>query len=268
MTVSHMRSQILGKGSEMAGFRSISPGSDRPRGESALAEIGRQATALDLGAPVSIRVSPRARRVGLRIDAAERRVELVLPCGVPAELGLRFLKDKRGWIAARLGALPGAVPFVEGAIVPVMDVPHRICRSLNSSAPPVVVGGGEIRVRDDPRHIPRRVQDHLAALALDELARRARPLAARIGRKVAKVSVRDTKSRWGSCAASGNLSFSWRLIFAPERVIDYVVAHEVAHLAEMNHGPRFWRLVESLAPGNAQPRAWLDRHRARLLAYG
>ena len=130
VTVSRMRSQILGKGSGMAGFRSISPGSDRPRGESALAEIGRQAAALDLGAPVSIRVSPRARRVGLRIDAAERRVELVLPRGVPAELGLRFLKDKRGWIAARLGALPGAVPFVEGAIVPVMDVPHRICRSL------------------------------------------------------------------------------------------------------------------------------------------
>ena len=92
MTVSHMRSQILGKGSGMAGFRSISPGSDRPRGESALAEIAHQAAALDLGAPVSIRVSPRARRVALRIDAAERRVELVLPRGVPAELGLRFSK--------------------------------------------------------------------------------------------------------------------------------------------------------------------------------
>jgi predicted metal-dependent hydrolase len=268
VTVSRTRSQILGKGSEMAGFRRLSSDPDRPRGESAFSEIARQAAALDLGAPVSIRVSPRALRVGLRIDAAERRVELVLPRGVPAELGLRFLKDKRGWIAARLGALPGTVPFVEGAIVPVMDVPHRICRSPDSLAPPVVVAGGEIRVRGDPRHIPRRVRDHLVLLAHDELARRARPLAARIGRKVAKVSVRDTKSRWGSCAASGNLSFSWRLIFAPEPVIDYVVAHEVSHLAEMNHGPRFWRLVESLAPGNAPSRAWLDRHRARLLAYG
>jgi predicted metal-dependent hydrolase len=160
------------------------------------------------------------------------------------------------------------VPFAEGAIVPVLGVPHRICGSPDPSAPPVVVGDGEIRVRGDPRHIPRRVRDHLVLLAHNELARRARPLAARIGRKIGRVSVRDTKSRWGSCAASGNLSFSWRLIFAPERVIDYVVAHEVAHLAEMNHGPRFWRLVESLAPGNAQSRTWLDRHRARLLAYG
>jgi predicted metal-dependent hydrolase len=268
MTVPCRGSQILGKGSGMAGFRDVSFGLVRPRGESALAEIGRQAVALDLGAPVSVRVNPRARRVGLRIDAAERRVELVLPRGVPAELGLRFLRDKRGWIVARLDALPHPVPFAEGAVVPVLGMPHRIRRSLDPSAPPVTIADGEIRVRGDPLHLPRRVRDHLVSLAHGELARRARPLAARIGHKVARVGVRDTKSRWGSCSSSGNLSFSWRLIFAPDPVIDYVVAHEVAHLAEMNHGPRFWRLVESLAPGSAQPRAWLDRHRARLLSYG
>jgi predicted metal-dependent hydrolase len=252
----------------MAGFRSISPGPVQLRGESALAEIGRRAVALDLGAPIAIRVSPRARRVGLRIDAAARRVELVLPRGVPAEFGLRFLRDKRGWIAARLDALPPPVPFIEGAVVPVLGVPHRICRSLDSAAPPVMIAEGEIQVRGEPPHIPRRVRDHLAALARDELSRRARPLAARIGCRIARVSVRDTKSRWGSCSANGNLSFSWRLIFAPEEVVDYVVAHEVAHLAEMNHSPRFWRLVDSLAPGSAVARGWLDRHRARLLAYG
>ena len=132
----------------------------------------------------------------------------------------------------------------------------------------MAIAEGEIRVRGDPAHLARRVRDHLAALARDELARRARPLAAHVGCTIARVTVRDTRSRWGSCSASGNLSFSWRLIFAPEEVVDYVVAHEVAHLAEMNHGPRFWRLVERLAPGNAGPRAWLDRHRARLLSYG
>jgi predicted metal-dependent hydrolase len=252
----------------MAGFRGIAVGRAPSPGESALAEIGRQAVALDLGAPLAIRVSSRARRVGLRIDAARRRVELVLPQDAPPEFGLRFLRAKRGWIAARLEALPRPVPFVEGAVVPVLGVPHRIRRSLDPAAPPVTIAEREIHVRGDPQHLPRRVRDHLASLAHDELARRARPLAARIGRKVARVSVRDTKSRWGSCSANGNLSFSWRLIFAPEEVVDYVVAHEVAHLAEMNHGPRFWRLVESLAPGNARPRAWLDRHRARLLSYG
>jgi predicted metal-dependent hydrolase len=93
-------------------------------------------------------------------------------------------------------------------------------------------------------------------------------LAAHIERNVARVNVRDTRSRWGSCSGQSNLSFSWRLIFAPEPVLEYVVAHEVAYLAEMNHGPRFWALVESLAPGSAAPRVWLEQNRNRLLAYG
>jgi len=112
------------------------------------------------------------------------------------------------------------------------------------------------------------VRDHLVAAAQAELALRARRLAARIGHEVTRVNVRDTKSRWGSCSGQRNLSFSWRLILAPEPVLNYVAAHEVAHLAEMNHGPRFWRLVESLAPGSAAQRAWLKRHRDRLLSYG
>ena len=221
-----------------------------------------------VGAPVSIRVSPRARRIGLRVDAAERKIELVLPQGVPATRGLRFLTKHRGWIEARLAALPPPSPFVEGAIVPVFGVPHRIRRELDAGAPPVAIADGEIRVRGEPSHLARRVRDHLAMMARDELGRRARDLALSIGRRVGRVTVRDTTSRWGSCSVRGNLSFSWRLVFAPGPVVDYVVAHEVAHLAEMNHGPRFWRLVESLAPGSATPRAWLKRHRNQLFSYG
>jgi predicted metal-dependent hydrolase len=218
--------------------------------------------------PVSIRISERARRVGLRLDPAERRVELVLPRGVSERTGLQFLAAKRAWVAARLEALPQAVPFVEGAVLPLLGVPHRIRRELNPAAPPVKIVAGEIRVRGDPAHLARRVRDHLVAAAQAEVVRRARPLAARIGRDVTRISVRDTRSRWGSCSGRGGLSFSWRLIFAPEPVLDYVVAHEVAHLVEMNHGPRFWALVERLAPGSAEPRAWLKQHRNRLLAYG
>jgi predicted metal-dependent hydrolase len=106
------------------------------------------------------------------------------------------------------------------------------------------------------------------AKAGKELSLRARRLAARIGRDITQITVRDTRSRWGSCSGRGNISFSWRLIFAPEPVIDYVVAHEVSHLVEMNHGPRFWRLVESLSPDSGAPRAWLKRHRSRLFSYG
>jgi len=224
--------------------------------------------ARDSDGRVSIRVSPRALRIALRIDAAERKVELVLPLGVPTSRGLRFLAAKQGWIAARLAALPQPVRFAEGVIIPVLGIPHRIRREHDPAAPAVAIRDGEIRVRGDPAHLERRVHDHLVAMARAEFADRARPLAARIGRKLARVGVRDTKSRWGSCSGRGNLSFSWRLIFAPEPVLDYVVAHEVAHLAEMNHGPRFWRLVDNLSPGSAAARAWLKRHRSQLLSYG
>ena len=231
-------------------------------------EVLRRASALDLGAPVSIRVNSRARRLLLRIDASSRQVELVLPHGVPAEHGLEFLAAQRGWIAARLLALPMPVPFAEGAIVPVFGVMHRICHESDPTAPPVRIADREIRVRGAPEHVARRVKDHLVRLARVELSRRARIYAERIGRPIARVGVRDTRSRWGSCSAKGSLSFSWRLILAPEPVVDYVVAHEVAHLAEMNHGPRFWRLVRTLTPDCATQRAWLKRHRSGLFSYG
>jgi predicted metal-dependent hydrolase len=232
------------------------------------AEVRRRALALDLGAPLAIRMNPRARRLLLRIDAASRQVELVLPRGVPPEHGLKFLAAQRGWILARLDALPPPVPFAEGAVVPVFGVPHRIRHENGALAPPVAIADGEIRVKGAPEHWARRVRDHLARLAGRELARRARGFAAQIDKTVAHVTVRDTKSRWGSCSSGGSLSFSWRLVFAPENVVDYVVAHEVAHLAEMNHGPRFWRLVRQLVPDPAGPRAWLKRHRSRLFSYG
>jgi len=221
-----------------------------------------------IGVPVTIRVSRRARRVGLRIDPAERKVELVLPRSVPVKTGLRFLAAKREWVVERLEALPQPVSFVDGAIVPVLGVPHRIRLESTPSLQLVRIGDGEIRVSGNPAYLARRVRDHLVAAARAELTLRARLLAARIGGEVARVNVRDTKSRWGSCSGQRNLSFSWRLILAPEPVLDYVVAHEVAHLVEMNHGPRFWHLVESLTPGSAGPRAWLKRHRDRLLSYG
>jgi len=231
-------------------------------------DIRRQVEALELGSPLLIRVNPRARRIALRVDAAERKLELVLPPGVPPSKGLRFLTAKRAWVMSRIEALPQRVPFAEGAVVPVLGIPHRIVRETDPVAPSVVISDGEIRVRSDPVHFTRRVSGHLAANAANELAKRAHQLAASIGREVVKVTVRDTKSRWGSCSGTGNLSFSWRLIFAPEPILDYVVAHEVAHLVEMNHGPRFWRLVETLSPGSARPRAWLKRHRSELFSYG
>jgi hypothetical protein len=230
--------------------------------------LANRIRALELGVPVAIRTSLRARRLSLRVDSASRGIELVLPRRFAAETALGFVAAHRGWIAARVAALPAPLQFAEGATVPVFGIPHRIRRELDPAAPSVAIGDGEIRVRGDPAHLPRRVRDHLVALARRDFAARVRATAARVGRSATRVGVRDPKSRWGSCSSKGSLSFSWRLVFAPEPVIDYVVAHEVAHLVEMNHGPRFWRLVASLVPDVDKSRAWLRRHRNELLAYG
>lgn len=238
------------------------------RNAAAAAKLRERTVGMELGAPLSIRVNLRARRMSLRVDAATRTVELVLPRGAGAEQGARFVDAHRGWIAARLEALPAPVRFEDGAIVPVLGMPHRIRYHADRRAPPVAIGDGEIRVRGEAAFVGRRVRDHLARLAAREFSTRARSFAAQIGKRVARVTVRDTKSRWGSCSSTGNLSFSWRLVLAPERVVDYVVAHEVAHLAEMNHGPRFWRIVDGLVGDHAGSRGWLRRHRNRLLSYG
>ena len=234
--------------------------------------LNQRVRELALGAPVTIRVSPRARRLSLRVDAALGGIELVLPHRAPIEAALGFVARHRGWIAARIAAMPPPTRLAEGATVPVLGQPHRIrhiaARPGALGAAPVAIADGEILVRGDPAHLPRRVVDHLKALARREFAARARALATRLGKSVARVSVRDPKSRWGSCSSKGALSFSWRLILAPEAVLDYVVAHEVAHLVEMNHSPRFWRVVASLCPDAATPRAWLKRHRMELMSYG
>jgi predicted metal-dependent hydrolase len=218
--------------------------------------------------PVRVRVSPRARRMSLRIDERAEAIELVLPPGVSVAKGMAFVDRHRRWVATRLAAQPPHVPFTDGAEVPVLGGPHRIRHLGAGWRQGTVIAAGEILVGGEAVHVARRVRDALAERARQELARRSRALAESIGRKVTRVSVRDTMSRWGSCNAAGSLAFSWRLILAPERVLDYVVAHEVAHLVHLNHGVRFWRLVEKLAPGAGAQREWLNANRVRLLRYG
>jgi hypothetical protein len=220
--------------------------------------------------PLRVRAHPRARRIALRIDAVGEAVEMVLPRRSSRAEALRFLEASRGWIDTRLAALPPRTPFADGASVPVMDVPH-VMRAMGSAARgrgSAWIEKGELCIAGDPAFLPRRARDFLRGLAKRELSARAAKLAAAIDRPIKRVTVRDTVSRWGSCARSGNLSFSWRLIFAPEAVIDYVVAHEVAHLVHMNHGVRFWHLVEQLQPGAKAQRLWLNRNRTRLMRIG
>ncbi len=222
-----------------------------------------------LPAPVEFRSSPRAKRLSLRVDQARGRVVLTAPPALARRQAMEFLARHQGWLTQRLAKMPSAQPFADGAVIPVLGVPHAIRGAAESLRGAASRSDGVLRVPGAPAHLRRRVTDYLKAEARREIAARAAAKAASIDRRIAAISVRDTRSRWGSCNSAGRLGFSWRLIMAPEFVLDYVVAHEVAHLAEMNHGPRFWRLCAQLTGSDpAAARAWLKRHGPGLHAYG
>ena len=220
---------------------------------------------------VTVRVSPRARRMALRLHPAVDSVELVLPKGASLAVALGFLDGRRGWIAAQLARMPPRILFIDGATVPVLGVDRElVLQELEQRGrrPVFTLTQTSIEVTGDEASLARRTRAGLADLARDLLAAKSRTLAAHLGKPVARISVGDPHSRWGSCASSGNIRYSWRLVMAPESIMDYVVAHEVAHLAEMNHSHRFWRVVEDLAPGHETARSWLKRNGPQLLRYG
>ncbi|MBS0548515.1 MAG: M48 family metallopeptidase [Proteobacteria bacterium] len=218
--------------------------------------------------PVTFVRSARARRASLRVDPARRRIVLTAPLRMARGTAVGFAQQQAGWIAARLKRLPALRPFVDGADVPLFGVPHRV-RHRADARGTVWLENGEIHVAGRPEHLPRRLRDWLTAEIRRRLVSLVEAKAARVERAAKRVTVRDTRSRWGSCAPDGALSFSWRLVFAPPEVIDYLVAHEVAHLVHMNHGPRFWALAERLCDGPmAPPQAWLKANGETLLQYG
>ena len=221
---------------------------------------------------VRVRRHRQARRYTLRILAATREVVLTMPPRGCLREAKEFAQKHGGWIAQRLHHLPKAEPFAHGSMVPLRGEPHRIVhrRGLRGTVWVEVADDGERRlcVAGDSPHVDRRVADFLRREARSDLERASRHFAERLGLAVKQVSIRDPSSRWGSCTSDGKLSFSWRIMMAPPAVIDYLVAHEVAHLKEMNHGAKFWKLCEQLCPETERCRAWLKRNGGALQAIG
>ncbi|GGK33784.1 M48 family metallopeptidase [Salinarimonas ramus] len=221
---------------------------------------------------VAVKRSARARRMTLRVSSATGEVVLTIPARTALASAERFVGDHAGWIATRVAKLPGRVAFVPGAEVPLRGVPHRIVATGGRRAPARVGvdehGAPALLVPGDPDLVAARVRDLLLREARADLAAAVARHTATIGIPAKRITLRDTRSRWGSCSARGHLSFSWRLILAPAFVLDYLAAHEVAHLKEMNHSARFWRLTERLCPRTDEAEAWLQRNGASLHRWG
>lgn len=217
--------------------------------------------------PVAVRlkVSARARRFTLRLGAPGEDAVLTLPPCVPRREAEDFLERHAGWLERALARQPEGVRVGHGVQLPVGGSLLEIVAAEGPRRAPRIEGG-QLVLAGHGTAGPR-IAAWLREQARAVLVPAAQAYAGTLGRKVQGVALRDTRSRWGSCSSTGRLSFSWRLAMAPPEVQDYVAAHEAAHLVEMNHGPRFWALVERLRPDHRAERAWLRDEGRRLHAF-
>lgn len=217
-------------------------------------------------------LSDRARRVTLKVRPSEREVHVVVP-GVRAfKAAQKFAREQRDWINVQLETLPPPQPFVPGENILFQGQLFRLVSPPGRGRPRIERGLGKIIVPSpDVESFPGRVRRLLIREARQELEAATHHYAHQLGKKVAKVSVRDTHSRWGSCITKkgeGHINYSWRLICAPEYVLEYVAAHECAHLIEANHSQAFWDVCASIFPDMKPAKKWLRDNGPRLHAVG
>ncbi|MCB1337810.1 MAG: M48 family metallopeptidase [Maritimibacter sp.] len=214
---------------------------------------------------LELRPSARARQLSLRVSRLDGRVTLTLPHGASRRHALAFAETRAGWIRRHLAQRPDMAVPMPGGTLPFRGAEHEIVAGPGRA---VRLGPGRIEVpARDPDRTPARLAAFLKTEARGALALAVDRHAARLGVSPGKLTLRDTRSRWGSCTHRGDLMFSWRLAMAPEAVLDYVAAHEVAHIIEMNHSPAYWAQVARTFPGYKAPRKWLKDNAEALHRY-
>ncbi len=217
--------------------------------------------------PLRIVENARVRRLTLRIDARGRGLFITVPPGLRHGEVEHFLIRHQGWLEQRLTKTPDRLQVRPGIKIPIHGVPHLIIHEGRTRGA-VQLGADEtsptLIVHGDRMNLPRRIANFLKCEAQRDIEELVVKHCKAIDQRAKAIRFRDTSSRWGSCTSDGTLSFSWRISMAPALVINYLVAHEVAHLREMTHGPKFWRLCEALCPDTAHCRAWLKRNGGEL----
>jgi len=220
--------------------------------------------------PVKLIVNPRARHVSVRIDPTRREAIATAPTKRHLKHAAQFAAERAGWIAQELSRLPKGVSLAPGSFVTFRGVEHEL--SYTQGRGPARIESGLIPrlivPATDPALFESRVLRFFKEQARDELIDRVATHAVTLGVKPVKIQVKELRSRWGSCSVDGVLSFSWRVVLAPPFVLDYLAAHEVAHLREMNHSRRFWALVKKCDPDFDRGRQWLHDHGCALHAVG
>jgi predicted metal-dependent hydrolase len=224
----------------------------------------------DLPSYVRVEKSPRAKRLALRLNPKDRIFHLVIPRGMSLSKAQAFAEEHDRWMKDKLRDLPRPVYFKHNSVIPVMGRCRtiKIVFSRHLKTTEVLLKHNELLVFTNLEDPTPRIIRFLKKLAKEELAKLSKEKAEKIGKKVRFVSVRDTKSRWGSCSQDARLSYSWRLIFAPKEAFDYVVAHEVAHLKHLDHSKNFWKLCRKLSDDYLEGQFWMHNQGHELMRYG
>jgi predicted metal-dependent hydrolase len=230
-----------------------------------------------LARPVALRRSPRARRLSLRVNEAKLGAVLTLPLNASLGDAGDFLARHFDWLQRHLDKLPQPIPFEDGALIPLRGLEHELrywaetgsrgkvwTQTVHEAPPP----HSRIWVSGKPSKAAGLLANWFKDQARQDFSTRVAFHAEGLAVRPKRITIRDQTTRWGSCSSNGTLSFSWRLLLTPAFVLDYVAAHEVAHLRELNHGARFWRLVHSVAPRTDEARIWLKKNGPRLHQYG
>jgi len=213
--------------------------------------------------PIEVRIkrNTRAKRFTLRLSRTDGKATLTLPSRASIREAEGFAQRQEGWLRAQISKLPEISILLDGGRLPFRGTELDIVTTTDKS---IRIENNKIFVND--KYSGARLQAFVKTEARNALYPAVEKYAAQIARPFNRITLRDTRSRWGSCSAEGNLMFSWRLIMAPPLVLDYVAAHEVAHLAEMNHSTAFWDVVETLMSDYKNHRNWLREHGAKLHA--
>ncbi len=225
------------------------------------------AEAICIGDPaieIRVRRHSRARRMVLRVSLCTATPVLTLPPSASLLHARAFALDQEGWLRRSLANAPGRTPVRAGANLPFRG---GVLTLVSAERGRTTIADGALQVPGPAAQLPARVGAFLREAARQRCVTAADAHARRLGLPFRRLTMRDTRGRWGSCTANGDLMFCWRLILAPDPVLDYVAAHEVAHLAEMNHGSAFWAVVAQLCPDFRRHREWLRSHGPSLMAY-
>ncbi len=226
---------------------------------------------LDGGAALRLSVNPRARRISIRIDARAGEAVAIAPSERRLGDAVAFARSKAGWIAERLEARIDGRPLAPGQTILVQGVATRLESTGTTGAARLTsdADGAVIRSGGDGEAFARRVENLLKRLARDTLTARTEVHLKTLNQRPVKVSIADTRSRWGSCSPHNrSIRYSWRVVMAPPAVLDYLAAHEVAHLVHADHSPAYWSVVHGLVGDHRPFRAWLREHGQALHAVG